>query len=177
MASPMAAGTAALLIQRNSSLASWPEAVKAILMASATHNIEGATRLSEYDGAGGLVADYADDIARGYNGNWGARSYTCSTATPLDVATISLTAGVRTRVAIAWDTDPAYASYTSRPGADLDLRVVNSAGASVASSLSYDNTYEIVEFTPGTSGSYRIRVNRVRCDYNPRYLGWAWRRG
>lgn len=177
MASPMVAGTAALLMQRNSSLTAWPEGVKAILMASAAHNVEGASRLSEYDGAGGLVSDWADDIARGYNGNWGARSYTCSTTTPLDVATISLTAGVRTRVAIAWDTDPAYASYASRPGADLDLRVLNSAGTTMASSLSYDNTYEIVEFTPSSSGAYRIRVNRVRCDYNPRYLGWAWRIG
>lgn len=177
MASPMAAGTAALLIQRSPSLASWPEGVKAILMASAAHNIEGASRLSEFDGAGGLVSDWADNIARGVNGTWGARSYTCSTTTPLDVATMSLTAGVRTRVAIAWDTDPAYASYTTKPGADLDLRILNSGGATVASSLSFDNTYEIVDFTPSASGSYRIRVNRHRCDYNPRYLGWAWRRG
>jgi len=176
-AAPMVTGVAALLMQRNSSLASWPEAIKAILMTTAVHNIEGDARLSERDGAGGIAADRADDVARGVNGNWGGQSYTCSTATGLDVATISLTAGQRTRATIAWDNDPNYSSYASQPGADLDFQVVNSSNVVVASSASYDNTYEIVDFTPSTTGSYKLRVNKYRCDYSPRWLGWAWRQG
>jgi hypothetical protein len=173
-AAPMVTGGAALLFQRNSALASWPESVKAILMATAVHNIEGVTRLSEKDGAGGVVLDYADDVARGVNGSWGGRGYSCSTASPLNLATMSISAGQRGRVAIAWDNDPNYSGYAQRPGADLDLVVLNSAGSVVASSSSFDNTYEIVEFWPSASGNYTLRVNRYRCDYSPRYLGWAW---
>lgn len=176
-AAPMVTGVAALLIQRNTSLGSWPEAIKAILMTTAVHNIEGSTRLSEFDGAGGIVADRADDVARGVNGTWGAQSYSCSVATSLNVATMSLTGGVRTRATIVWDNNPAYASYASRPSADLDVQVVNSAGSVVAASSSFDNTYELVDFTPRTSGSYKLRVNKQRCDYTPRWLGWAWRKG
>jgi hypothetical protein len=173
----MVTGVAALLIQRNSSLAVWPEAIKAILMTTAVHNIEGDARLSNKDGAGGIAADRADDVARGVNGNWGAESYSCSTPTAHDVATISLTGGQRTRATIAWDNDPNYSSYASQPGADLDFQVINPSGSVVASSASYDNTYEIVDFTPTTTGSYKLRVNKYRCDYSPRWLGWAWRQG
>jgi len=176
-AAPMVTGVAALLIQRNSSLAVWPEAIKAILMTTAVHNIEGDARLSNKDGAGGIAADRADDVARGVNGNWGAESYSCSTPTAHDVATISLTGGQRTRATIAWDNDPNYSSYASQPGADLDFQVINPSGSVVASSASYDNTYEIVDFTPTTTGSYKLRVNKYRCDYSPRWLGWAWRQG
>ena len=44
----------------------------------------------------------------------------------------------------------------------------------VASSLSWDNTYEIVHFTAPTTGTYRLRVNKYRCNYTPKWLGWAW---
>lgn len=178
-AAPMVSGGAALLIHRNSSLGIWPEAVKAILMATAVHNVEGATRLSEKDGAGAIVLDRADDVARRLStkGNWGGVNYTCSTATTLNVTTMALTAGVKTRVVIAWDTDDSYGSYSTRPAADLDLRIRNSSGTLVASSSSFDNTYEIVEFTPSTSGNYTLQVYKYRCSYNPRFLGWAWYKG
>ena len=52
MAAPMVAGSAARLIQRKPFLGVWPEQLRAILMASATNNIEGPTRLSDVDGAG-----------------------------------------------------------------------------------------------------------------------------
>lgn len=173
-AAPIVAGGAALLMQRNSSLTSWPEAVKAILMASALQNIEGSARLSERDGAGGVILWRADDIARRFQGNWGAQSYTCSTASQLTVASFTLAGGRRFRSVIAWDNNPNYSSYATRPSADLDLKLLNPAGAVVASSLSFDNTYEVIDFTPSTSGVYRLRVDRHRCNYTPQWLGWAW---
>ncbi len=172
-AAPMVTGVTALLMQRNNSLMFWPEGIKAILMATAMHNIEGSTRLSEYDGAGGIYADRADDIARGVDGAWGGQAYNCSTTTPLNLTTIHLIGGTRTRVVITWDNDPNYTSYASQPSADLDLSIINSSGAVVASSTSYDNNYEIVDFTPISNGSYTVRVTRSRCDYSPAYLGWA----
>ncbi len=173
-AAPMVTGTAALMMQRNAALVSWPESVKAILMASATHNIEGSTRLSEYDGAGAIVSYNADLLTRRIGGNWGGVGYSCASAADVDMTTMNLVAGRKVRVVIAWDNDPAYTSYASKPCADLDLRVLNSANATVASSSSWDNTYEIVEFTPTVSGVYKLRVHKYRCDLSPRYLGWSW---
>jgi hypothetical protein len=176
-AAPMVTGMVALLIQRNSSLSSWPEAIKAIIMATALNNIEGNARLSNYDGAGGIAANRADDVARRVNGNWGGQAYTCGSATTVNLANMSLTGGVRTRAVIAWNNDPRYSSYASQPGADLNLRIRNPAGTIVASSSSWDNTYEIVDFTPASSGTYTMQVVKARCDYNPAYIGWAWYRG
>jgi hypothetical protein len=146
-------------------------------MTSAVHNIEGNTRLSEYDGAGGVAADRADDIARGVGGNSGARGYACDANASVDVATISLTAGQRTRATIVWDNNPEYSDYANRPSADLDFQIVNASDQVVTSSSSFDNTYEIVDFTPSTSGTYKLRVKKWRCDLTPKYLGWAWRQG
>lgn len=176
-ASPMVAGEAALLMNRNSSLSYWPESVKAIIMTTAVHNITGDTRLSTLDGAGGVAADRADDIARGVGGNWGALSYSCDASTPLDIATITLNANQRTRATIAWDNNPEYSDYVNRPSADLDLQVVDPSGTVVTGSYSYDNTYEILDFTPKTAGNYKLRVNKYRCDLTPKWLGWAWRQG
>ncbi len=176
-ASPMVAGVAAQMIQRNSSLGSWPEAVKAILMTTAVHNIEGNTRLSELDGTGGIVADRADDVAHGVGGSWGGQPYSCSEPSSVDVATVGLTGGQRTRSTIVWNQNPNYSSYSSQPSADLDFQIVNSSGSVVAGSYSYDNTSEIVDFTPNSSGTYKLRVSKYRCDMSPQWLGWAWRQG
>lgn len=180
-AAPMVTGVIALLLNRantrGSGIGSWPESIKATLMATAVHNIEGATRLSEYDGAGGVVANRADYVVLGQNGGWWGRTYSCATRARYDVASIYLGSGTRTRVAITWDNDPAYSSYASQPSADLDLQIVNSSGTVVSSSASWDNTYELSEFTPSAAGYYKIRVKKLRCDYSPRYLGVAYFQG
>lgn len=176
-AAPVVTGATALLIQRNGFFSVWPETVKALLMVTAVHNIEGLTRLSERDGAGGVALDRADDVAGGVTGGYGGRSYTCASPLNLDIATVWLASGINTRIAIVWDSDPNYASYNTQPGADLDLSILNPGGGTVASSLSWDNTYEIVEFTPAQTGFHRIRVNKFRCSFNPQWLGWSWRQG
>jgi len=171
---PVVTGIAALMMERDYMLTTWPEAVKAILMATAMHDI-GA---NEYDGAGEVCADLADDVARGVGGDWGGTAYGCaSTPEEFDAATISLVAGKPARVAIVWDTDTAYSDYANRPCADLDLKVIDPSGSTVATSSSFDNTYEWVQFTPSQSGSYKIRVKRWRCDMDPKYLAWAWWQG
>jgi hypothetical protein len=146
-------------------------------MATAIHNIEGDTRLSECDGAGGVVADFADDVVRGVNGNWGAIEYDCNTPNQLDLTTLNLATGPRVRVVIVWAANPDTGSekYPNEPNADLDLLIVGPSGV-VAYSVSEDNTYEIVDFNATGSGSYTIRVMRSGCEVNypPGYLAWAW---
>lgn len=177
-AAPMVAGEAALLMQRQPALETWPESVKAIIMTTAVNDIDNlGTRLSEKDGAGQIVADLADNVAQGSTGSWGGTGYNCASPNLLTLTTMSLTAGTKTRAAIVWDNDPAYVSYASQPSADLELFVYNSTGVLKASSASWDNTYEIVEFTPTVTGLYTLKVSKFRCSLSPRYLGWAWRKG
>jgi hypothetical protein len=177
-AAPMVTGTSALMMQRKTSLQIWPEAVKAILMVTAVHNIEGDARLSEKDGAGGIDANRADLVAMNTSnayGRWGSMAYSCSTASPYNIP-MALTAGKRTRVAIAWDQNTAYASYSSKPSADIDMQVFSPSGTPVTGSDSWDNTYEIVDFTPTVSGTYTLKIIKFNCYLTPKYLGWAWYR-
>ena len=119
-AAPHVTGTTALLIQKNGRLAIWPEIVRAVLMASATHNIEGATRLSDQDGAGGLAADRAAGIVEN-PAAWNGVRFDCSTPRTLDLTTRSVGRRTHHRVAISWTTDPSFSDYTNSPSADIDL--------------------------------------------------------
>jgi len=171
---PAVTSVTAQLMQRRTALQVWPESVKAILMATAVHNVEGATRLSELEGAGSVVATQADDIARGVDGNWGGTSYSCASPTWITVASMPLWANRPARAVITWDTNTSYVSYANRPSADLDLQVLAPNGTVVASSASWDNTYEIAEFTPSVAGNYSVRVRKWSCSLTPKWLGWAW---
>ena len=180
-AAPHVAGCAALLMQRNSVLGVWPESIRAVLMASAVVNIEGATRLSEIDGAGAIECDSADDIVSGAAGGEMHEAVTISSF-PRDI-TFSATAGQTVRVVIAWDSTPsqpvtAGTTPASDPlNADLDLIVYSPNITVVASSNSHDNSYEIVEFTAATTGVYTARISAPRFDGASEYLGFAWWRG
>ena len=66
-AAPAVAGTIALLIQRQPWLAVWPEVTKAVVMASAIHNVTGASRVDDWEGAGTVVASEADNVVMS---NW-----------------------------------------------------------------------------------------------------------
>lgn len=175
-AAPMVTGVSALMMRDNGALTVWPESVKAIMMTTATSNIEGAARLSEFDGAGGVNATRATRVARRIGGNWGGQGYSCGAASNIDVTTFAVSAGKRTRAAIAWDTNTTFwnFSYGSRPSADLDMQIIAPNGSVVTGSYSWDNTYEIVDFTPPTTGNYRLRVKKYRCNHTPKWLGWAW---
>ncbi len=173
-AAPVVTGTIALMAEADPSLESWPEAVKSILMVTA-RSVEGASRLSDKDGAGAIDAFRAVRVAQhGSKGDWRGFTVDCNSF-PLTF-TRDFLSGQVTRVAINWHQDTNWASYAFRPSADLDLEVLDASGQVVpfADSLSWDNTYEIVEFTPPTSGTYTVRVTAQRCDTSPRYIGAAW---
>ena len=168
---PMVAGEAALLMDRNSTLGFWPESVKAIIMATALHNIEGATRLSEKDGAGGVDMRAAFRVVD--EGWWAGRSLVESDL-PLTYNVYAF-AGQTIRAAIAWDSNP-NSSYTTDPlEADLDLRLKNPSGTIVATSSSGSNSFEIVEYTATTTGTYTIEAYLWSWSgTNSTYLGVAW---
>ncbi len=193
MAAPQVSGLAALLVDRNSSLSIWPEASRAIIMASATHNIEGASIIVRgqgdlRDGAGAINADLADRVAqtRGsetgtcYSSCWWGHSITNSgfpVGTDLE-RRFYADQGDLIRVVIAWwahaDTPGNNYSF-DRLDTDLDLRIKapNGQWVSGATSLSYDNNYEMVQFLAPQTGEYIIAVRKHRADEDSNYLGIA----
>jgi serine protease AprX len=171
-AAPHVAGAAAVLISHNKGgyLWNWPEGIKAILMASA-RNVEGDSRLSALDGAGGLSVLRAVQIVEDPS-KWSLQ--TLYPGAGSQSLTFQAEAGQTVRAAIAWDATPDYALYDSQPGVDLDLTVYAPSGAYVTNSSSWDNTYEIVEFVAPESGAYELRVTRFRFEDPYTFLGVAW---
>jgi hypothetical protein len=168
-AAPMVAGTAARLIQRKPFLGIWPEQLRAILMASADNNIEGATRLSDVDGAGMINANSAVRILD--DNRHGGQRVDCSTfGTSQVVSSTTLSAGQRLRAAISWTADPSAADHAVRPSADLDLEV--RGPSSSFRSASFDNTSEVADFRAPVAGTYEIRVINFRCARST-FVGWA----
>lgn len=155
-AAPQVSGLAALLMSRDATLKLWPEQVRALIIASAHHNIEGAGALSDKDGAGAIDASVADDSLRlGRTARWSLTS-----ADYPKTATFSATAGQKVRVAINWDshTDTNHPPTSDNLVSDLDLAVLAPNGATVGGSYSWDNNYEVVEFTASATGTYTARV-------------------
>ncbi len=186
-AAPQVAGLAALLIDRNSALSAWPEAIRAIIMASATHNIVGPTGIPTgqelQDGAGAINAAFADDIAQNRNTSpttpceescwWGAGTSGVSEGDYL-YRYFNATAGQYIRVAISWwsRADSPGNNYTfDRLDTDLNLGVQYFNGSwwewvPGAWSASWDNNYELVELVAPETGSYRIAVHKAHVYNN-----------
>ena len=80
------------------------------------------------------------------------------------------------KVALAWNSTATVSGaepeeiYASTLGMDLDLRVYDSTGAQVAYSVSWDNSYEIVDFDAKAGETYTIRVHRWSAKPN----AWSW---
>ena len=193
-ASPQVAGLAALLMDRNTLLLSAPNAVKAIIMASALQNIEGASRFSDKDGAGAIDAFSAYSIAstRGSEGTTACigpcwwNTYITPSNLPDDTFLnryFLASKGEKIRIVIAWwsyayCTDLQNCDYDFL-STDLDLKIYDPDGTQVASSVSSVNNFEIVEFMAPKTGQYRIGVYRFSLTLPPvgeasNYVGFAW---
>lgn len=167
-------GLTALLLHSSAELKAWPTAVKAILMASATHNIEGESRLSDEDGAGAIDATRAYQIAQHYLSDgtscgegscWWAANTTSSYPSAGDWLYQHFYAaqGDLVRVAIAWwsEADPSQEYPTLGDDAltsNFNLYVWDPDDGLLPAgySASWDNNYEIVEFVAPKSGVYEF---------------------
>jgi subtilisin family serine protease len=170
-AAPHVTAAIGLLIQRRPTLLTKAEEVRAIMMASARHNIEGANRLSERDGAGAIMMAAADTVE--VNGQslffvtpGGAQGFPITTS-------FTASAGQRVRVAIAWAHKTPQGDAITRPTTDLDLQVLRPGNVVVGSSLSFDNSYEIVEFIAPVTGTYTARISNHRSSTNNEFIGLA----
>jgi hypothetical protein len=188
-AAPQVAGLAALLMQRDADLKNWPTAVKAIIMASAVHNVEGDRQLSAQDGAGSIDAALADWIAQSedHTGTCGAPCWwnIVTTNTYPDSGgnverTFTASRGERIRVAIAWlsHADPPTDTSLDLLYRNFDLQVLTPNGETIRSESAVNN-FEIVDFTAPATGQYSIRVVRNQTgdrgnEPGGNLLGIAW---
>lgn len=179
-AAPTVAATAALMMERDSDLTYYPEAVRAILAATSYQNLLDNRTSRQIptkdfkDGTGGIDAQRATRTAAKVPGTgWDIQAVDCNSQFPIK-ADISVPTKNRMRVAVAWNNDPAYPSYSSRPSADFDLIVRNPNGTPAAQTATHDNTLEIVDFVPEFTGTYKIEIVRVKCQFSPDAVAWAW---
>ncbi|MGH8606600.1 MAG: S8 family peptidase [Gammaproteobacteria bacterium] len=144
---------------------------RAILMASARHNIEGASRLSEKDGTGGILLAAADRVLLNSQSFWftkpgGAAGFPHN-------QTFTASAGQKVRVVVVWSHKTPLGNAMTEPTTDLDLTVLRPRGRVVGSSTSFDNNYEIVEFTARVTGAYTARITNFRASDGMESIGLA----
>ena len=181
VAAPQVSGLASLLIQRKDTLRAWPEAIKAIMMASAVHNIENPSvpipgdGIDDRDGAGAIDAALADTIAK--NG-WYMADWLLPPPPANGYFIFEALAGEKVRVVIVWDSHPDnnHPPSTDPLKSNLDLLVYKPGDPNtpIAYSVSSDNNYEIVEFTAPQTGEYTIEVAKITFEDPSEWLTVAW---
>jgi hypothetical protein len=162
---PHVTGEVALLMARDGGIKHWPELSRAIVMATAFNNLEGAARLSEKDGAGGIDMVEADRVAS--LGRFDGRIVSfgqVAQGTPFLITQISVPSDAqRLRIAIAWNSAPGDLTSlfpdTLMIANDFDLSLVRTGtNEVVATSASWDNSFEIIDIPSPTPGIYQIKV-------------------
>lgn len=175
-ASPMVAGLAANIMQADPGLQIEPEAVTALIMATALHNIEGESALSRRDGTGSIDASAA--LASVERGNYDDVSISSSTIFPINYTQYAYK-GELVRFAIRWLSNPTSDYTTDVLPVDLDLVAYRADGTTVVGS-SYNGitNLEIVEFIAPASETYKFVIARDG-DWSggSTWLGVGWWRG
>ncbi|MGB2680343.1 MAG: S8 family serine peptidase [Candidatus Competibacter sp.] len=166
-ATPHAAAFAADMMSHSTYLQYRPQLVKAKIMAGATDPISGG---QDKVGLGGI-----DFASAQWSGHWfwwsggvnafGAFDAQDGKSDDYVVKTVFISnSWDQVRVVLSWLTRGSY-TYDHRAdahpiGLDLDLSVYDPNGAYVGGSLSWDNSFEDVSFTPAVSGNYTFKIRR-----------------
>jgi hypothetical protein len=160
-------------------LQNYSEAIRAILLASALHNLEGIDTPSlqpnyeSKDGAGGIVGDLAVRTAKqSIYGNeiciascWSSITLIASIPTQSVLVPLNffVVAGERVRIAISVSNQPDTPdspSYGSTMARDVNLYVKDPTQSSyIAASATRDNAWEMVDFIATRSGIHTLEVS------------------
>jgi subtilisin family serine protease len=181
-AAPQVSGIAALLIERNPTLRDKPALLKAIIMASAIHNVVGDPRKDDKEGVGTVDAYAAYQCV---NNNWIWDGYKAEANLPFEIY-FSAQAGQKVRFVIAWYAHTNYdgtSYYGNGLCADLGLEIKGPYMSSLGLSNSVDSAWEIVQFTAPWTATYRARVTAYNHGYGDpwtydgaEYIAAAWYR-
>jgi hypothetical protein len=150
-----------------------PVTVKAVLMVSAWHDVDGAGVLSDKDGAGSIDSAAAWAVVRDHQ--WWHETVTAGsfTADLLDVK-LPLLRGDETRVIASWMSRASSSFSTDVLDMDLDLSVLDPNGVPVAVSASPFNPFELASFVPALTGEYTVRLTKQRFTGTSEPLTVAW---
>ncbi len=166
-AGPQGNAAAALLMERDPQLKLWPEAIRAVLLATAWHKID-KPLVGDRDGCGQLHALAADAVVRdGKNrlryGNLTLKSFDAQGN--LDIP-LPVQAWSEVRAVVSWTSNPSTTyPYPSDPlEMDLDLQVLDPSRKPVASATDRKRAFEIVRFMPSIAGTYTFRLQKIRFD-------------
>jgi hypothetical protein len=198
MAAPAAAGVTALLQQANNTLESWPEGCRAILLAGASLNPEGNTwwrdivsNVDASDGSGAVDALESLRITqnrRSRNSSGTRRGWDVGTLRSRDIGRNKETVFSyqitiprklllpRVKVALAWNSRVesfVNAVVSSKLTLDYDLNIYDAGGTLVGYSGSWDNSYEIAEFSAQRGQTYTIKIRRWS-GTDDTWFGIAW---
>lgn len=176
VASPIVAGIAAQLVARAPTLASWPEAVRAVLTAGAWRRtpMPGGGTSTDHEGAGTASALWSNRVLD--NGPWGGWTIdSLDSASDVDTTDVAVIAGQAVHVALAWSshTSGSNLDKVDTLTADLDLVVRQPSGA-VIGSYTFDNPYEVLDVVADATGTLRISVSSSRFDAGSEPFAVAW---
>ena len=145
-----------------------------------------------YDGAGSMNIDESVEIAKNrYNGMAKDKGWQIGKLRKTDFNSSKYYKNTfkvkvenaeqrKIRVALAWNSVATlhnmifWKFYTSYLGHDLDIRIFDSKGNQVASSLSYDNSYEIADFTGKVGETYTIKIHGWKFPNKNTWYSIAW---
>jgi hypothetical protein len=197
-AAPAVAGCAAIIQGIEPILKSWQEGTRAILLASTFFNVTGGTwgadlaaGIDQLDGTGAVDARFAASVAaqRHGRGNTAAISgWDVGSITDADVGSDGYVTFVynargatgtpigpplsRVKIALAWNSVATNAN--SELTRDFDLYIQDATTNSiVASSASWNNSYEIAQFLGNWGRNYIIKIRRAS-GVGVAWYGIAW---
>jgi hypothetical protein len=179
ISAPIVAGVAAQLMARDATLLTWPEAVRALIMAGAYRHTpmpDGSINL-DHEGVGTASALWSNRILDNGGNEWGGYAIGSLTSSQTATRQFSVVAGQRVRVAVAWSSHTSGSSTTGKAdtlASDLDLRVTGPDGR-VTGSFSFDNNYEVVDIVATRSGTVTARVltDRFETSSEPYAIAWT----
>jgi hypothetical protein len=172
-ASPLTAGVAALLASNDNTLLSQMTTLKAVLMVSAWHNVDGLALVSDRDGAGGVHAAAAWAVVRDQQWWYDDVVDADFVGGVLDVP-VPVTAGEETRIIALWFGNADASFSTDVLDMDLDMTLLDPNGQVVSTSASAVNPFELIGVRANLTGTYTVRLTKQRFDGTVEPLTVAW---
>ncbi len=178
VATPIVGGIAAQLIARRPSLGTWPEAVRALIMAGAfrhAHMRDGSVN-ADHEGVGMPSARWSNRLLVQGDGRYGGYRIGLADGSRTVQQHISVQAGQRVRVVVTWNSHTSGSDNLDKAdelATDFDLRVVPPGSAAVGG-WSFDNNYEVVDFTATASGTATITLPSDRMAAGGERYALAW---
>ena len=169
-ASAYTAATVALLLQKFPFYKWHPEVVKALLLTSSVKTISNAAQHDpDNDGKYAMgVVDGQTMFTNNRSRFWNGRNDDYFQNGDIEFTESDIKVGKKYRIAISWLNSGEFIDEVGYLPQDLDLHVYQN-GHFVASSTSWDNPFEMVEFTATESADLNIRINRYK-NYGGRVL-------